>query len=58
MSEAAFQKRVIAACAAIGVPVQKFNDGFSHGIPDIFVGEYGWVELKVPGGSQIGRAHV
>jgi len=49
-TEALFQKAVIAACGKIGVPVQKFSDNFSHGIPDIFVGEYGWVELKVPGG--------
>lgn len=49
-TEALFQKAVIRACAEIGVPVQKFNDGFSHGIPDVFIGEYGWVELKVPGG--------
>jgi hypothetical protein len=50
-SELAFQRKVIRACAAVGVPVQKFNDNFSHGIPDLFIGEYGWVELKVPGGS-------
>jgi hypothetical protein len=49
-TEIAFQKAVIHACAQIGVPVQKFSDNFSHGIPDLFVGEYGWVELKVPGG--------
>jgi len=49
-TEAAFQKAVQKACEQIGVPVQKFNDGFSHGIPDLFVGQYGWVELKIPGG--------
>jgi len=31
--------------------VQKFNDNFSHGIPDLFIGDYGWIELKVPGGQ-------
>lgn len=50
LTEISFQKAVIRACASIGVPVQKFNDSFSHGIPDLFVGEYGWIELKVPGG--------
>lgn len=50
LTEISFQKAVIKACAAIGVPVQKFNDNFAHGIPDLFIGGYGWVELKVPGG--------
>lgn len=50
-TEAEFQAAFIRACAAIGVPVQKFNDNFSHGIPDLFVGEFGWIELKVPGGT-------
>jgi len=49
-TELAFQKAVIKACAAIGTPVQKFNDNFSHGVPDLFIGGYGWVELKLPGG--------
>ena len=51
LTEISFQKAVIRACGAIGVPVQKFSDNFSHGIPDLFIGGYGWVELKVPGGS-------
>jgi len=50
INEATFQKMVLRACTAIEVPVQKFNDNFTHGIPDLFIGGYGWVELKIPGG--------
>lgn len=50
-SEAAFQQAVLRACSEVGVAVQKFNDSFSHGIPDLFIADYGWVELKVPGGE-------
>lgn len=31
--------------------MQKFNDSFSHGIPDLFVTDLGWVELKIVGGK-------
>lgn len=34
-----------------GYSVQKFNDNFSHGIPDLFVTDLGWVELKIIGGE-------
>lgn len=49
-SEAAFQRGVLHACKQLQIPVQKFNDSFSHGIPDLFVGNFGWVELKMVGG--------
>lgn len=50
-TEASFQKAILYACARMDAHVQKFNDSFSHGIPDLFLADFGWIELKIPGGQ-------